>query len=234
VVPCTIAGFDRTPFGRVSHRLQATLEGEIQTVMERATSPRFRSWFGLSDNKGDLRAGIPNTVMDSDLPWLSGTLTASKEIWIIPLVTDNRQSLPLSTHRASLVQGLGTIVWDAWTANLTVAGIVFFTLRIESPGHLATVWSIRLTLEQSFVLESPRNPGSVIRPESTESLLFARGRLPDQQDEFIFSKVDRDLPLWQGDEAPGPAKKKDPAGITVRETLRLPNDDRLRPSTCPG
>ena len=128
---------------------------------------------------------------------------------------------PLSIRRATVAEGLGTIVWDASIANLTVAGLLFFTLRLDTPGKLATVWSIRLTSEQSFILESPRRPGVVFKPEATESLLYARGHLPSRQNFQGSSQLDRDLPLWQGDETPGLARKRDISSIGVEKDIAV-------------
>ena len=217
VVPCPIAEFDRTQHGRISHRLQATLEGEASDQRGRTESPKMREWLGFDSDRAELGPARASETTQGELPCLQGVLTASKEMWVIPLVTNDRQPLPLSIRRATVAGGLGTIVWDAWTANLTVAGLLFFTLRLDTPGKLATVWSIQLILEHSFILESPRRPGVVFKPEPTESLLYARGHLPSRQNFLGSSQADRDLPLWQGDETPGLAKKRDIKSIGVRK-----------------
>jgi hypothetical protein len=65
---------------------------------------------GLDNNKGEPEPVTAFKAKHGELPWLQGVLKASKELWIMPLLTDDRLPLPLSIRWASVAGGLGTII----------------------------------------------------------------------------------------------------------------------------
>ena len=187
-------------------------------------------------DKKPAASSLPRGVKWDDIPWLQGNMITSKEMWIIPLPTENRESLPLDVRNRSLVAGLGIVPWSLRTDAITVSGLIAFQSSLTDYNPLATVWCIRLSVTQRISLTSPRRPqdGETLFP-ATSLVLYEKGKLPKSQDEWFASKGLRGPePLWEGEEVPGPASKKDRAAMAVQEVLRMPDENRLRPSTCPG
>lgn len=187
-------------------------------------------------DKKPAASSLPRGVKWDDIPWLQGNMITSKEMWIIPLPTENRESLPLDVRNRSLVAGLGIVPWSLRTDAITVSGLIAFQSSLTDYNPLATVWCIRLSITQRIALTSPRRPqdGETLFP-ATSLVLFERGKLPKSQDEWFASKGLRGPePLWEGEGVPGPASKKDRSQMAVQELLRMPDENRLRPSTCPG
>lgn len=327
VVPSTLAGFDRTPYGRVSHRIQATLVGQPQSTSRfgslfaspsrtRSPSPNTHHSNGHGNGGGDgggsggiilkLRSRSGNNRGDRTPPlhpinnvmspshfappvngtpslppstnaaaaatkgpplsrqssalnlpssfsdmgsyetnsrskwegtsWLSGNLETSKEMWVIPLPSENREAIPLDRRVRSLVEGLGIVPWSLQTDAITVGGILVFQSALTDVNPRASLWAIRLSISQRISLKSPRRPQE---PETqfpaTNLVLFEKGRLPGRENEWYTSKGQKGTePIWEGDQVPGPESKKDRTAVGVSEVLRMPDENRLRPSTCPG
>lgn len=335
VLPSTLPGLDRTPYGRVSHRIQATLFGQTPAVSRlgsffsslRTRSPSPSGFFSgsttparstsptpLDTGTGALRGRSgpvsasppirrpPSTRSGSEIsprpsssthsfgynttspgpydgeppafftdqpspgytdllstgyespstptiPYLEGDLTASKEMWVIPLATQDKGALSLDVRRRTFAPGLGIMDWGLASNAVCVGGLANFWCRLEDLDPKATVWSVRLSINQTFAIKSPRRPDEdeTVFP-ATDIVMFKRGSLPrNQEDRYTLPnnrsgstarthKGDRSKdPLWEGDLVPRPNADEPPMErLEIRETVRMPDENRLRPSTCPG
>lgn len=322
VLPCTLPGLDRTPYGRVSHRVQATLFGQTPAVSRLGSffsalrtrspspsgffsgsttparsssptsmetgSPRGRSGpvgspplpaprreasrrseisprpsattsthsFQYNPSSGPYEGDPPAFFTDEPspgptaiLPYLEGDLTTSKEMWIIPLATQDKGALSLNVRRRTFAPGLGLMDWGLASNAVCVGGLANFWCVIKDLDPGATIWSVRLSINQTFAIKSPRRPEEeeTVFPAS-DILLFKVGSLPrNQEDRYVLpsnrgssthrpNKGDRSKdPLWEGQLVPRPDATEPPAEqLEINETVRMPDENRLRPSTCPG
>jgi hypothetical protein len=196
-----------------------------------------------STTREDLR---PNPHLVSTLPYLEGDLTVSKEMWIIPLATRDKTALSLNLHQRTSTPGLGMLDWGLVSDAVTVGGLAKFWCNIQNTDPAATIWSVRLSINQGFALKSPRRPeeDEVAFPPN-ELAIFKTGSLPRNQEEryvlpnnkgHASHKQDMSMePLWEGELVARPDTTKLPVNqLKISETVRMPDENRLRPSTCPG
>jgi hypothetical protein len=179
---------------------------------------------------------LPPGVKWDEIPYLQGTLSASKEMWIVPLPSEDREALPLDLRGRSLVAGLGIVPWSLTTEAITVGGLLFFKSALLDVNPLATVWCVRLFVNQRISLTSPARPaeGETTFP-TTNLLLFESGKLPRNPEEWYTTNgAKRCEPIWEGEDVPSSGAKTDKQALRFAEVLRMPNENRLRPSTCPG
>lgn len=229
VIPSTLAPFFRTDQGRVAHRIEATLRG-----IEPGEGAGGRSVEAGSAPSGSTRSISPSSAQEPDVPGLQEDLKASKEVWIFAVPTAELQPLPLDNTSSHFIPGLGILRWTLRSSSCTVAGLVLLSLGLTSPDPLSTLWMIKMTVSQSVTMTPPANSSGPYEWPATETLVWARGRLPETQREYVFSESERDIPIWQGDETPGPANKKGIGLVETRQAVRLPNSSRLRPTTLQG
>lgn len=191
----------------------------------------------------------PSTAPSSSLPYLEGDLTTSKEMWIIPLATQDKGALSLDVRRRTLAPGLGLVDWGLASNAVCVGGLAKFWIRIKDINPGATIWSVRLSINQTFALRSPRRPEEeeTVFP-SSDILMYKLGSLPRNQEErYVLpnnraglthrpNKGDKSKdPLWEGELVPRPDATVPPVDeLEISETVRMPDENRLRPSTCPG
>ena len=179
------------------------------------------------------------------VPFFEGEMTGSKEMWIIPLATENLDALSLDLHRRSYIDGLGTLDWALASNAVCVGGLAKFWLRLDQLSPLATVWSVRLSITQTFSLKSFRRPedDEHVFP-ATDVMMYRTGHLArNQAERYVLPNNsiaaatkprDKTLdPLWEGEAVPSPDSGWGTEMI-VAETVRFPDETRLRPSTIPG
>lgn len=221
------------------------------TGKSRATSP-ITSLFGRSSsptfaNHAVTSTGPPSPSHEAhhhlqqsevatteDSKWLNMNMTASKEVWIIALPTPDKTALPLAQTHQSFIQGLGIIPWSLQTDAITVSGYLLFKLGLLTT-HVnpkATIWGVRLFIEQQVSIKSPRrpdDPASSFPP--TRMLMYELGSIPAQAD------LDSDhyslKPLWTGHQVPGYKAGGDDS-LNLAEVLRLPDEEKLRPTSYVG
>ncbi|KAJ9111408.1 hypothetical protein QFC19_001177 [Naganishia cerealis] len=291
ILPATLAGFDRTPFGHISHRVDVTLEG----VPQRSNS-RFGGLFGGHSSRSPSRTRSPSPVASGhnsasmsrrssqdpyhgfssarpstsgsstpavgysqsimsppiseepssvinsfppeieaeklrNVKWLTGNMTASKEMWIVPLPSEDREAIHLDYQTRSVVNGLGIVPWSLQTDAITVGGYILLRMSLTDPNPLATVWAVRLYINQKIALKSPRRPDE---PETlfpaAHLLIYDRGKLPNPKD---LKERHPHEPLWDGEMVPD-GNHTSEAALNTNEVIRMPDENRLRPSTCPG
>jgi hypothetical protein len=173
--------------------------------------------------------------------WLRGALSTSAEVLLIPLQTPDGQPLPLDHNNSKKIPDLGTIDWGAHADAFTVGGQMIVRCSLYEPHALTSVWSIRfqinqiVTVQTSDTRSSSKDPVPII----DRFLLYCKGPLP--RPEEIRSRDGKGImgrgmaePLWEGEAVPGPDKFKHLSRLDVDEYIRLPCENSLRPTTCPG
>jgi hypothetical protein len=161
-------------------------------------------------------------------------MTASKEIWIVALPTHDKKPVPLDLSQQSFITGMGIIPWSLRTDAITVSGYLYFKLGLYTT-HLnpkSTIWGIKLSIEQQVAIKSPRRPDeeeTTLPP--TRMVIYERGSVPAQAD------LDSDhyslKSLWKGHQVPT-YKEGEDANESVSEVLRLPDEEKLRPTSYAG
>jgi len=166
-----------------------------------------------------------------NVKWLTGNMTASKEMWIVPLPSEDREAIHLDYQTRSVVNGLGIVPWSLQTDAITVGGYILLRMSLTDPNPLATVWAVRLYINQKIALKSPRRPDE---PETlfpaAHLLIFDQGKLPNPKD--VKDRHPHE-PLWDGEMVPNGLHTSETV-LNVNEVIRMPDENRLRPSTCPG
>jgi hypothetical protein len=226
IIPSTLATFFRTDQGRVAHRVNATLRG-----VKGGEGVEKGGGEEISVGSESRLQGAPKADRAS---WLERDLKVSKEIWIFGIPTPDLQPFALDRDSSHFLPGLGILRWTLRSSSCTIAGIVFLSLGLTDPDPLSTLWMIKFSISQQITMTAPAPSSETYRWPATESLIWARGRLPESQREYVFSESERDIPIWQGDGTPGPDRKKGLGLVDVRQGVRLPNSSRLRPTTLEG
>ncbi|KAJ9107630.1 hypothetical protein QFC21_001090 [Naganishia friedmannii] len=230
-------------------RLNKANRSSSPTGKSRATSP-ITSLFGRSSSPtfGNNALASPgptspsrepypqqnDVVTADDTKWLNMNMTASKEIWIIALPTPDKTALPLAQTHQSFIQGLGIIPWSLQTDAITVSGYLLlkFGLLTTHVNPKSTIWGVRLYIEQQVSIKSPRRPdepASSFPP--TRMLMYELGSVPAQVD--LDSGHYSLKPLWTGHQVPGYKTGGDDS-LNVAEVLRLPDEEKLRPTSYAG
>jgi hypothetical protein len=188
---------------------------------------------------------LSDDLMPPGISWLNGKLSSSKEMWIVPLLYSGPTPPPLLLRERMIVPGLGEVPWSLSSQALTVGGLAHFDALLDmSELNLeSTIWSIRLSVDQQISVQSIRGvkQGYTAHPPQT-TMLLETGRLPtaaEQKQWYSMIKKERETktgvigPLWQGSGVPiGP--HTDSPALTITKMVRMPNEDRLRPSTHSG
>lgn len=274
VVPSTIAGFDRNTYGRVTHRIDATLIGQpvkrfgglfnssttSPPSTSRSPSPQYErherartagspTGLGFGTRKSAHASpavtppllspvlspqALPSSSSHQlhDVKWLQGSMKAHKDVWILPIPSEQPEAIVLDHASSSLIPGLGILRWSLTSDAIAVGSYV--KLRAEFPDQLppeASIHCIRLYIQQTIALKSPRRPEQperVFPPVSM--LLFDKGKLVPGAAPGKEREKDADRMLWSG--RGGGQIANEP--VMVEAVARLPDENRLRSSTCPG
>jgi hypothetical protein len=211
----------------------------IASLFGRSSSPTFASNAVVTAPESSSSSyetnSRPNDASTSeDSKWLNANMTASKEVWVIALPTLDKTALPLAQSHQSFIKGLGIIPWSLQTDAITVSGYLLFKLGLLTT-HVnpkSTIWGIRLYIEQQVSIKSPRRPdepASLFPP--TRMLMYELGSVPAQAD--LDSGHYSLKPLWTGHQVPG-YKAGGDDNLNVAEVLRLPDEEKLRPTSYAG
>ncbi|KAJ9124514.1 hypothetical protein QFC24_003305 [Naganishia onofrii] len=211
----------------------------IASLFGRSSSPTFAS-NGVVTAPESSSSSYETNSRPNDFPtpedskWLNANMTASKEVWVIALPTLDKTALPLAQSHQSFIKGLGIIPWSLQTDAITVSGYLLLKLGLLTT-HVnpkSTIWGIRLYIEQQVSIKSPRRPGepaSLFPP--TRMLMYELGSVPAQAD--LDSGHYSLKPLWTGHQVPG-YKAGGDDNLNVAEVLRLPDEEKLRPTSYAG
>lgn len=172
---------------------------------------------------------------DSNPPdWLHGTVQTKRPFMIMYNPDPNGGVTEYDDTATGYAPGLG--VWnsrfssDVWT----VCAVMKYRFSLDSIPPTATVFTVRLALEQTHTIVSPRQTqGDAKKVITTRHFaLHESGRRPPQGTHYPGKDY---IAAWRGTEAGGKDKCGPEGGKFVIDTnVRLPKDDIARPSTPPG
>lgn len=110
-----------------------------------------------------------------------------------------------------------------------VGALLSFNFHLSSLSPATTIFSIKLLLNQTHSIVSPRDTGGEAKRESLRTFtLLEEGKRPAEGNYF----PDKRHPaIWRGRQAGG---EREGGEITVERKCRMPNDNVARPSTLPG
>jgi hypothetical protein len=170
---------------------------------------------------------LPSTVLGSpqeDIKWVQGTLTDTKDLWIYPVKDVRGAATGLDIYARPTVPDLGLWPWSIEMRNCTVGNFLLFKTSMVGGHPLATIHAIRLYIAESITLKSLQRPDD----EPTEvppinSLLASWGHLPK----------DKRQPIWEGEDVPQKCGAMMET-VELEKMCRLPDENKMRPSTLPG
>ncbi len=154
-------------------------------------------------------------------------MKAHKDLWILPIPSDKPDAISLDYSSNNAIAGLGVLRWSLQSDAIAVGSYVKLRCALlDEPPKGAVIEAVRLYILQTFSIKSPR------RPEEEETvfpaismLVLEKGKIsPGREREKGWR------PLWSSN---GDGYM---SGLTwmIEELARLPDEKRLRPSTCPG
>jgi hypothetical protein len=165
--------------------------------------------------------------LHTDLKWLQGNMKAHKDLWILPIPSDKPEAISLDFSSNNSIPGLGVLRWSLQSDAIAVGSYVKLRCAlVDEPPKGAVIEAVRLYILQTFSLKSPR------RPDEEETVFPSIGMLVVEKGS-IGPRKERDKswrPLWSGK---GDGQMSG-FNWAIEELARLPDEKRLRPSTCPG
>lgn len=163
---------------------------------------------------------------EEEVRWLRGNVTASRGIWLMYNPDPGDGVSRLDERRRGEVPGLGPFevrfMSDVWT----VCALLKSSINMMSPSPDCTIYYVRVVLNQTTSIRSPREDPDTSRPivATTPFVVFERGVRPPRG-------LAHETPaLWRGEAAGG----TDTGGLHIHGVGRLPNDETGRPSTLEG
>ncbi|WOO81269.1 uncharacterized protein LOC62_03G004798 [Vanrija pseudolonga] len=165
--------------------------------------------------------------------WLSGDICAMRKLKVHANPTVGAGVFQLDLRKEGFVEGLGPWRFSATSDAFSIASVMLVQLTIPKPAPTCTIFFVRLLLSQSYTVVSPRTPNDPpIRPEGPRNHVIYQVGRPHQHGE---SRLGHPVPsLWRGPEAGGVEGDHPPNGYRTRAVARLPNHDKIRPTTSAG
>jgi hypothetical protein len=114
----------------------------------------------------------------------------------------------------------------------SISCVLLISITLPAPTPRTTVFFTRLLLTQTYCLLSPRRPNEPPhRPEAARNhVLYQVGRPHKAHEKHPGHELNC---LWRGSEA-GAVEPPDDDGWRTKAVARLPNHDKIRPSTNDG
>ncbi len=162
--------------------------------------------------------------------WMIGDICGIRAFKVHANPAPSGGAYQLDIRKEGYVEGLGLWRFSATSDAFSIASVMMVNLTIPSPSPKCSIFFVRLILAQSYVMYSPRTPNDA--PTKAEApknhVVYQVGR-PHRHGEAVLGHgVEA---LWRGPEAGG---KSSSAGWRTRAVARLPNHEKIRPSTNPG
>jgi hypothetical protein len=112
----------------------------------------------------------------------------------------------------------------------SIGALLSFNLKIANLSNLTSVFSVKLILNQTISIISPRDIGSGEPRVSTRSFtVLEEGKRPTTA-----YPDRRNVALWRGKGAGGTDDADASSDMAIDKRCRLPDDNIARPSTLPG
>lgn len=178
--------------------------------------------------------------------WMKGDFVASRSLLVHANPSPSGDVTQLDLRKEGLVEGLGSwrfsassdvvsisLLFEAqyklrW--QFSISAVILLSIHIPNPSPITTIFFARLLMTQTYSLFSPRRPNDPpYTPEAAKNqVLYQIGRPhrsgernPDHERES----------LWRGCFIGGSGSEE---GWKTRAVARMPNHEKLRPSTCDG
>lgn len=188
----------------------------------------------MSITRQELFPQAPAYEAKGEPEWLTGTVNAKRSIMLMYNPDPNGGVTEYDDCANGYAPGLG--IWNARFSSdvWTVCAVMKFRFSLDSIPSTATLFTVRLALEQTHTIVSPRDAGGEAKKVITTRHfgLHESGRRPPQG--TIYPGKDY-IAAWRGPAAGG----KDVCGpdggkFSIDTNVRLPKDDVARPTTPPG
>ncbi|KAK8854833.1 hypothetical protein IAR55_003572 [Kwoniella newhampshirensis] len=163
--------------------------------------------------------------------WLKGDLFASKHVLVHAVPSSTGGVSVLDLRKEGFVNGLGTWRFSASSDVFAISSVILLSITLPAPSPCATIFLARLVLVQHYKITSPRTPNepSIVPETPRHHVLYQVGRPHRPGDRFPSREMES---LWRGPEAGGAGSVEE--GWKIRAVARMPNHDKIRPSTSEG
>ncbi|ODN92705.1 hypothetical protein L198_05499 [Cryptococcus wingfieldii CBS 7118] len=169
--------------------------------------------------------------------WMKGDLVASKSMCVHAISPVTGGVVPLNLRREGFADGMGIWKFKAVADVFSISSVFLLSYKVPAPSPCTTIFLFRLILAQSYSLVSPRTPNDpprVCEPPK-QHVLYQIGRVHKSTESHPEVGVEC---LWTGKEVPDKGKKKEgmegEESWTVKAVARMPNHDKIRPTTNEG
>lgn len=162
--------------------------------------------------------------------WLVGDICSIRRLQIHANPSNSSGVYQLDIRKEGYVEGLGPWRFSATSEAFTVASVLLLNLNIPAPAATCSVFFVRVLLSQTYTILSPRTPNDPpFRPEAPKNhVIYQIGRPHRHGETVLGHNVEA---LFRGTDAGGKASSN---GWRTRAVARLPNHEKLRPTTNPG
>lgn len=162
--------------------------------------------------------------------WMVGDICGIRAFKVHANPSPTGGAYQLDIRKEGYVEGLGLWRFSATSDAFSIASVMMVNLTSPSPSPKCTIFFVRLILSQSYVLHSPRTPNDPpVKAEGPKNhVVYQVGRPHRHGESVLGHDVEA---LWRGTEAGG---KSSSNGWRTRAVARLPNHEKVRPSTNPG
>ncbi|WVN90233.1 uncharacterized protein L203_105469 [Cryptococcus depauperatus CBS 7841] len=177
--------------------------------------------------------GETKTEKTEKTGWMKGDLCSSRELLVHAIPPSTGGVGLLDIRKEGFVEGIGSWKFTASGDVFCISSVILLSVTIPSPSPLATIFIVRLVLSQSYTLLSPRTPnGPYHQPEAPKHhVLYQVGRVYKAGGKHPGPDVES---LWRGSATGGQGGKDGLEGWKVKAVARIPNHEKIRPTTNDG
>lgn len=177
--------------------------------------------------------GSSRAERSEKLGWLVGDICCIRSFKVHANPAPSGGAYQLDLRKEGYVEGLGPWRMSASSDAFSIASVMLVQVAIPSPSPACTIFFVRLILSQTYELYSPRRPNDPpVKPEATKNhVVYQVGRPHKHGEDVLAHDVEA---LWRGPDAGGSPKLAPSSGWRTRAVSRLPNHEKIRPSTNPG
>ncbi|ODO06697.1 hypothetical protein I350_04055 [Cryptococcus amylolentus CBS 6273] len=204
-------------------------------TMPLSTPPQSNSSSSPS-SLGRFRSSSPSLPSEKT-GWMKGDLVASKSMCLHAISPVTGGVVSLNLRKEGFADGMGIWKFKAVADVFSISSVFLLSYKVPAPSPRTTIFLFRLILAQSYSVVSPRTPNDPPHiPESPKQhVLYQIGRVHKSTESHPEVGVDC---LWRGKEVPDKEKKKEgmegEESWTVKAVARMPNHDKIRPTTNEG
>ncbi|WVR07466.1 hypothetical protein IAU60_004508 [Kwoniella sp. DSM 27419] len=173
----------------------------------------------------------PSSPKTEKAGWMKGDLYASRPLMVHANDSHYGGVTSLDLRKEGFVDGLGTWRFAASGDVFSIGSVFLLSITCPSPSPACTIFLARLIITQSYSIVSPRTPNKPAHvPEGPKSNVIYQVGRPHRVGEKCPA---RDVEsLWRGKGAGGNGCTDE--GWKIRAVVRMPNHDKIRPTTCDG